>query len=227
MIHKFLNKKGYEIIQYPILDFFSRCAFDVILDVGANTGEFGCELRRRFSYRSKIVSFEPLTSAFQQLQKTALKDKDWTACNYALGSSDGSFPINVANNSVSSSFLSMLPRHTEAAPHSHTVNVEEAQVKRLDSIFNNFCNGTESILLKIDTQGFELEVLKGAEGSLYRIKAIQLELNLTPLYENAPLAEEVISYLRSHGFSPFWFTNGFRDPGTSQLLQMDGYFLRA
>ena len=79
----------------------------------------------------------------------------------------------------------------------------------------------------MDTQGFELEVLLGATESLQKIAALQLEISLLPLYEGAPLIEDIVSHVRAAGFVPFWFLPGFWNPKTHQQLQLDGLFVRS
>jgi len=83
-----------------------------------------------------------------------------------------------------------------------------------------------TVFLKIDVQGFEIEVLQGATTLLPRLCAIQLELSLVPLYQGAPVMTEVIRYLDERGFELFQLQPGFRDERDGRLLQADGYFVR-
>ena len=137
--------------------------------------------------------------------------------------------LRIAGNSVSSSFLPMLERHVEAAPESAEVGRESVEVSTLDRLLltdiENSCAG----LLKNDTQGFEAEVLAGASAILGsdRLAGIEVELSLVPLYEGQPLWSEVSDLLRQFGFAPLALGHGFRDPGTGELLQLDGLFGRA
>ncbi len=226
-ILRFLRRRGYELTRFPIKQFMNQYRFDVVIDVGANVGQFACELRDEVGYSGRIVSFEPLSSAFAILNRKVERDPEWHAINVALGSEAGRSTIHVTGNSASSSLLEMLPKHVEAAPHAAVVSTESVEVRRMDDLFGEIVHDDERALLKIDAQGFELEVLKGASRSLERISGILIELNLGALYAGAPLAEEVMAQLRQSGFEPFWFVPGFRDPRTQQLLQMDGYFVRS
>jgi hypothetical protein len=81
-------------------------------------------------------------------------------------------------------------------------------------------------MIKIDTQGYELQVLKGASGLLHRVVAMQLELSLVALYEGAPTFSEMLSYMQSIGFEIFNIVPVFRDSRTGRVLQVDGYFVR-
>jgi len=81
------------------------------------------------------------------------------------------------------------------------------------------------VMMKIDTQGYEKNVIDGALTSLNRIKIIQLEMSIVPLYENETLFVEMIQYLDNNGFILYSLENGFSNPTTGQLLQVDGIFV--
>jgi len=144
----------------------------------------------------------------------------------ALGDFDGTSTINVAGNSWSSSFLEMLPRHIGIAPHSVYVKTEEVPLSRIDSIFERYVSDGERAFLKIDTQGFTSKVIAGAELSLERIGALEVELSTIGLYEGEPLIHEVISLLSSKGFSVFHLEPELVDRQTGQQLQLNGMFVR-
>lgn len=223
---EFLNQRGYCITRFPVRQFFDMHQFDTIFDVGANVGQYGLELRKKFGFKKQIVSFEPTAAAFSKLSNRASPDDLWTALHCGLGSTAGSQTINLAGNSASSSLFSMLPAHSDAAPGSAYVATETIEIKRLDDVFSQYASPDKTVLLKIDTQGYEGEVLAGAANSLNHIAALQLELSLLPLYEGAPLLEDIVAHVRDAGFVPYWFTHGFRNCQTTQLLQMDGFFTR-
>jgi FkbM family methyltransferase len=199
---------------------------DLVLDVGANAGQFARKLRVDAEYQGRIVSFEPLKSAFQALAASAAVDPLWDVNHSALGEEDGSAEINVAGNSFSSSLLDMLPRHEESAPQSKYVGREPITIKRLDSVFEGIATANSRVYLKIDTQGFEDRVLKGAEKSLARIDAIQMELSLEPLYAGEVTFTDMCSRLRALEFRLVSVESGFMDPKTGQVLQLDGVFQR-
>jgi hypothetical protein len=134
--------------------------------------------------------------------------------------------INVSENSVSSSILPMLNSHREAAPQSSYVMKENTPIFKLDSILPQKIEGFNSILLKIDTQGFEWKVLDGAINVLPQIKAVQMELSLIHLYEGQHLWLECIARLKNSGFSLWSLQPAFTDHKTGQTLQFDGLFIR-
>jgi FkbM family methyltransferase len=183
---------------------------------------------RELGYRNKIISFEPLKSAFEELKNASFKDNNWIVNNYAIGNKDINGVINVAGNSYSSSILNMLPMHLNSAPKSKYIAQEEIEIKKLDSIFNSFCNKEDRVMIKIDTQGYEKNVIDGANETLSNIKIIQLEMSLVPLYENEMLFIDMINFLDKKGFRLFSLEDGdgFSDPTTGQLLQIDGIFVK-
>ena len=197
---------------------------DVVLDVGANSGQYASNLRENAGFSKRIVSFEPLSSAFQLLSVNAAKDSKWQVFNYALGNLEGEKKINIAGNSTSSSFLDMLPRHSEAAPYSKYVSNERVRLCKLDSVFSELCEEGENVYLKIDAQGYERNILLGAETSLSGINFIQLEMSLVHLYEKDFLFKDLMLFLEDRGYSLFALEPGFIDPKTGQMLQVDGIF---
>ena len=198
---------------------------NLVLDIGANIGQYGEELRE-IGYKGKIISFEPLSTAFKTLIKRSEGDPAWEIHNFALGDKNETASINIAGNSFSSSLLDILPSHTKSAPESVYVGHEEIKVKTLDDIYSDVVNDSDRVYLKIDTQGFEENVLRGAEGSLESIDTIQLEMSLTPLYQDGLLFDEMYGLLCRKGYVLVALEPGFTDEETGQLLQVDGIFHR-
>lgn len=197
---------------------------NLVLDVGANTGQFAAELRE-YGYNGKIISFEPLESAHAQLCNQAKSDPNWTiADRTAVGAAVGSVEIHVSGNSVSSSILNMLPSHSEAEPESRYVGIEKVPVNPLDDLCTLFSGAR--VLLKIDVQGYEKQVLEGAHRVLAACRAVVAEMSLVPLYEGQVLAADLWSFLVAAGFEPWSLEPGFRDPVTGRMLQLDGVFVR-
>jgi len=209
-------KRRLKIINY--------CNINTLFDIGANTGDYSKKMRD-LGFQHKIISFEPLNDAFGILEKHALKDGNWIVNNYALGDEDTQSIINISGNSCSSSILNMLPKHIESDPDSKYIAQQEIEVKKLDSIFSSFTKKTDNVMVKIDTQGYEKNVIDGAQESLKRVSIIQLEMSIVPLYTNEMLFTEMIKYLESKGFQLFSLENGHYNRNTGQLLQVDGIFV--
>jgi FkbM family methyltransferase len=200
---------------------------DVVLDVGANAGQYGRSLRSDLGFAGRICSFEPMSGPFRKLQSRTAEDPNWEAFNFALGDFEGTATINIAANSESSSMLEMLPAHADAAPESTFVGVEDVEVRTLDAIFQDVCRPGEGVFLKIDTQGFEGRVLRGADRSLPKIETVQVEMSLTPLYRDELTFGELYRRLLEKGYEMVGLEPGFTHPQTGQLLQVDAIFHRS
>jgi len=207
-----------------LLDHFG---ITLVLDVGANVGQYAGYLRAA-GYRGRIVSFEPLADAHEALAKRAAGDAAWTvAPRLALGAAEGEIEINVSGDSDMSSLLPMRAEILEVSPTSRTVARETVRLATLDSVFDDYARADDRVLLKIDTQGYERQVLEGAARSLPRLAGVQLELSLVPLYEGEATWLAMIDTLARHGFEPRLLIPGYFDRHLVRLLQVDGVFFRA
>lgn len=200
---------------------------DTVLDVGANSGQYARYLRS-IGYRGRIVCFEPLSAAHAALTRWADKDPGTTvAPRQALGEEAGSVAINVAANSESSSILSVSDSHLQSEPTVRPVAIETVQLNRLDDIAFGYLSAASRVFLKIDVQGYELPVLRGAAGLLPEILGLQLELSLSPLYDGEPLYREVIDAVELLGYTLHDLNPCFSDDVTGRTYQVDGIFFRS
>ena len=232
MLRRAANGMGYDIVGFDgdnprarLARLLNRHRINVVFDVGANCGAFGWDLRE-LGFAGKIVSFEPLQDAFAQLQDKARHDPKWQAVNIGLGARDEERVLQVAANSQSSSFLPMLNAHVEAAPESAYQGQQIARLRRLDQVFGDYCGPDDRIFLKIDTQGFEEQVLEGAGATLAAMPLVQLECSLVPLYEGGQTIESLIGLMRSRGYAPIDMLTTFRHRDSAHLMQVDVLFAR-
>ncbi|MCZ8191300.1 MAG: FkbM family methyltransferase [Microcystis sp. LE19-338.1B] len=200
---------------------------DLVFDVGANIGQYA-KLLRELGYSGRIVSFEPLSSAYSQLKAVSKKDPLWEiAPQTAIGNQEGEIVINIAGNSYSSSALPMLDAHLESAPESAYSGSETVKLSRLDTLAKDYIKSeTKSIFLKIDVQGLEKQVIEGATAILPLVKGIKLELSLVPLYEGQVLFKEMIDIIEKLGYELYGIEPGFTAEKTGRVLQMDGIFFK-
>lgn len=199
---------------------------DCVIDGGANIGQFASELRE-FGYAGQIVSFEPVSSAYDRLRLNAKDDPNWTAVHCALGARPGKANINVsASGAISSSLLPMLDRTVEAAPHVAIVGEEEVEVRTLDEASTPLRDDAR-VYLKLDVQGFEAEVLDGSPRTLRQSVAVEIEMSLTPLYAGSPSWIDIMRRLEGNGFALARIDPGFTDPRNGRMLQVDGTFVRS
>ena len=199
---------------------------DLVIDIGANNGQFAKELRAG-GYSGRIVSFEPLTTAHRRLLQASKNDSAWQVhSRCALGDHLGEIELNISGNSVSSSILPMLTAHSDAAPASTYLGSETAPLTTVDHAVLPYFEGAKAPFLKIDTQGYEWYVLDGALATLPKVRGIQVELSLVPLYEGQRLWRECIERLEAAGFVLWALQPVFIDPANGRTLQWDGLFFR-
>ncbi len=230
---KALRSGGYDIVSFnhqhhPLarrMKFLEIFAIDTVLDVGANTGQYGTELRN-LGFQGQIISFEPLDDAFAALKSRTDKDKHWHAHHYALGECEKNSEINISGNLQSSSLLPMQPAHEAAAAASAYVGTQKISVKSLDDVLATVCTAAENIYVKMDVQGYEMQVLRGAEHVLPRINTLQLEISLTPLYDGAPTNQDIDAFMLAQGYHLIAIDPVFSDPETGRMLQVDGTYHR-
>ena len=221
---RYLNPSSNPAFQ--LLKALDRFEVDLVLDVGANVGQFAAELRS-VGYRGELVSFEPLSVAHHALLEAASRDSKWHVhARGAIGDHDGEIEINIAGNSVSSSVLPMMESHSSAAEDSAYVGAERVPIFRLDSVAPKYLEKSRCPFLKIDTQGFEWQVLDGARETLPRVRGVLCELSLVPLYEGQRLWMDMIQRLEAEGFTLWSIQKGFSDPRDGRTLQVDATFFR-
>jgi FkbM family methyltransferase len=177
---------------------------DCVFDVGANVGQYRDFLRNRVLYDGPIISFEPVSRHIELLRDRARReDKDWHIEGYALGAEESSLPINVMASDQFSSFLQ--PDNRRVADYDRlnvATHVETVRVHTLDDVLPRLQKelGFARPYLKLDTQGFDIEVLRGANASLGGIRALQTEASVIGIYKGMPGYMDTIRYLDERGF---------------------------
>ncbi|MFI9741596.1 FkbM family methyltransferase [Streptomyces sp. NPDC052494] len=196
-----------------------------VLDVGACRGEYAQALRDA-GYLGRIASFEPLAASYRELYAASASDPAWDAHQTALGSTSGTADLNVAHDARCSSLLMVGPRSIAAAPESAFIDTARVEVRRLDDLWSSLVPAGMRPYLKLDVQGFELEVLNGLGACFDLVAALEVELSLTPLYHGGALWSEVVDFLDIRGFRLASVEPVFEDVETGEMLQIDGIFVR-
>ncbi|MCB2052499.1 MAG: FkbM family methyltransferase [Novosphingobium sp.] len=195
-----------------------------VLDVGANTGQFATALRNR-GWGGQIVSFEPLPDAHAALTQASTPDPAWyVAPRAAIGSRCEQAQILIARNSVSSSLLAASARSAEAESGSAQTGSLPVDVRPLDLVLPEIA--AAPFALKIDTQGFEREVLAGAVGTLPHVRVAMIEMSLADLYEGGARSWEIIRAMEEAGLRCIAMPETFADTVREEVLQVDGVFVR-
>jgi FkbM family methyltransferase len=173
---------------------------DTVLDVGANEGQFAGQMRE-LGFAGTIHSFEPIRKTFARLQEKASGDDAWHCHHLALGRQPGRLTMNV---SEFSSFNSMLASNDFGVGRFHdqrVVGQEDVAVSTLDAFVAQQVPAGARIFLKMDTQGFDLEVFAGGAQSLGRMFVLLSELSLMPIYDGMPRYPEALAAYEAKGFS--------------------------
>lgn len=197
---------------------------DVVVDVGANVGQYAL-LARRAGFAGRIVSFEPLPSAFEQLLERATDDERWSCLPLALDERCGIGALNISRNLVSSSLLRTTAEERQQAPETAAVDQIDVRIATLDSLREELFSPDERLFLKLDVQGAEARVFAGAARTLDRVRAIECELAILKLYDGQPLISDIALILRDRGFRLVTIEPEYRDLRTGELKQVNGLFL--
>lgn len=192
---------------------------DTVYDVGANRGQFS--LLCKYLYDEvKIISFEPLTKPFKTYSKVFKNSSNVKSYQIALGAKQRQEKIYVTKQDDSSSLLKPL-LISNIFLGAKAVNEFNIKIDCGKNFFSEKLVG--NTLLKIDVQGYELEVLKGFSDKLGCFKYIFVELSGVELYSGQPIYTHIINYLNKKGFSLISKTNEFFY--NDEFIQADFLFI--
>ena len=237
LLRRPLKAAGYRLLHFevdaePALRFhlrkvLKRLDVNCVFDVGANRGEYA-RLLREEGYNGDIISFEPNKETYQYLSEIARKDERWAVYNMALGSEETTQNLNVATLPYLSSLLAPTDYADTIFGGVEIAHTQSTEVKRLDSIYSKLVKHISDprIFLKMDTQGYDLEVIKGAEGCLQNVLGLQSEVSVRPLYENMPNYLQSLAEYHSLGFNLTGLFPVARDNRTFNIIEYDCVMIR-
>ena len=223
------RRLGIAISRYPPLggylrdlrDYLSRMEINVVLDVGAYIGNYAKDLREA-GYRGQIISFEPVPASYEQLHEAMRNDSLWSGEPYGLSDENQEALINTHSRGDFNSLLTL----REDAGRAYSVDPARwsqtpIQLKRLDAVLPQLLEGIRSprVFLKIDTQGHDVSVVKGASGVLDIIAGLQSELPAVEVYDGMPSMSTLLSYYAGISYVPieFYPVNTVNTSGRSQI----------
>jgi FkbM family methyltransferase len=224
----------WRLARWPAEQHLSRvfAAYDIdcVLDVGANTGQFRDLLRNEVGYRGPIQSFEPVSAHVSTLRARAASDPSWRIWPWALGRESQKKSINLYSSPGLSSLLppdldamhKLLPR-----PDTTLTGTEEVTVRRLDEVFAEVTAGLtfNNVFLKLDTQGYDLDVIEGAGSVLEKVAALQTELSVLPIYQTIPDYRVALQTLTERGYAISGIFPVTHDPAL-RIIEMDCVMVR-
>tara|TARA_B110000967_G_C18643767_1_gene439823 strand:- start:2 stop:724 length:723 start_codon:yes stop_codon:yes gene_type:complete len=198
---------------------------DLVFDVGASFGGYAKSLRR-FGFKNKIVSFEPIGASHDRLLKNSLEDDSWFVHKKIIVSDREvkKISINVSNDLDNSSLLTSTDLHIKNHHGAKVSFQEEVECDTLDNLTNHYIGKEKNLMLKIDVQGSEMSVLKSGIKNLKKFKVVQIELSLQPLYIGQPLWKEIIDFMSKENFGVWAIYPGYKNKSIGQLYQFDAIF---
>jgi FkbM family methyltransferase len=241
LIRSLINSMGYDVIPFPLnewseqrltlgrhlIELFSRYHVNCVFDVGAHYGEYGSFLRD-VGYAGRIVSFEPVQGNFERLRQRSLSDPQWEVHRLALGSENTEMDIKVFRDTDLSSFLTPNDYCASHMGRKDLVeHTERVEIQTLDTVFDRCVQGLEEpyVFLKLDTQGYDLRVLAQASGHMDRIRGLQSELSVKPIYDEMPSYLEALPKMKEMGFEVTGLFPVSRDR-KSRLIEVDCVMIR-
>jgi FkbM family methyltransferase len=231
------KKRGYQLIpdwkidEVPLANhlrkLFAQCDIQIVLDVGANRGQYHDFLREDVGFQGQIISFEPVSKYINLLRSRLSTDAQWSVHGFALGSESGEAEINVTQSPGLNSFLAARSDIVQNYWNENSIiGVEKVQIRTLDDVLTEAgidC-ATTGVYLKLDTQGFDLQVIKGASRSLKSIRALQTEASIRPIYKEMPTYTETISTMNENSFDLSGMFPVSHDKNL-RLIELDFLFL--
>lgn len=205
---------------------FGAHNIDCVVDVGAHRGKFYRLLREDLAFTGPVVSIEPIAELAAELEKRARREAGWRIQRCALGASSGTARLNVM---ARSDFSSLLEPSDAATGKFHALNAvtrtEDVPMRTLDELMSEDSGKAQRLYLKLDTQGYDLEVLRGAQNTLPRVAALQSEISFLPIYAGMPSWQESIQRIGALGFAVSGIFSVSRDPSL-RLVEADCVFVR-
>ena len=194
---------------------------NVVLDVGANLGQYA-EMLRRSGYSGRIVSFEPVAALSATLREKAASDHRWQVHGHALGEEEGEADINVVPGTMSS-LLRASEFGREWSQRLRTSRTETIRIRRLQDVIDDATAGVKDprVYLKMDTQGFDLATFRGGGDRVTELLGLQSEVSCVPIYDDMPrFAEQITEYERA-GFEITGMFPVSRDRSTLRVIEFD------
>lgn len=204
LVRAIAQRSGYKIVRsdsfgtnhfFDIGHLLREKTAPVVFDVGANRGQSAIKLRQLLS-KAAIYSFEPSPATFRELEKNCQHLAGWQGFNVGIGASNQTLSFSENSHADMSSFLK-----PSVSAWGDVVRTTEVPVVTLDSIADQHGIGHVD-LLKTDTQGYDLEVLKGASRLLgeNRIGLVFCELIFSDMYSGQPRFSTIVDHLLDRNF---------------------------
>ena len=225
------HRLGYDIekfnqqvtLETHLRGLLPRQDINLVLDVGANNGQFASMLRD-LGYRGEIVSFEPAGASFGILEAAAASDPAWRVLHLGLSDTDGTAELNIPRVSPFASLHSVnASGRAKFGDQVDTVQVETVELARLDNVLPSIVPDFEArnAFLKMDTQGHDLMVFEGAGAFRSQFDLLESEVSVVPMYDGAPHYLDTLAHYRSFGYEVTGLYTVNRTSDTWHVIEFD------
>jgi FkbM family methyltransferase len=202
-------------------------AVDLVLDVGANIGQYaGTHLREWTRYEGRIASFEPVSACYAQCAAAAAVDPNWTTYAYGLSDTERTASITVPAGQEDLSSLHGFTATGGKMVETTTTSAEQVSLRRLDDVIGDVARADDLLALKIDVQGHEVAVLRGAHRTLERVVLVECEMPLVRMYDGQETFAELLDLLAAAAFSPVGMQSNYIDAATGYAMDADVFLVR-
>ena len=195
----------------------------IIIDIGANTGQTATEMRKIFP-KASIYSFEPIPTCFEKLNQSMKGDKKFHSYCVGLGDKTSTAEFNVNDFNPSSSLLETSDIGKKIYPHISKTTTNTIQIKKLDD-YKILNNQSKPSLIKIDVQGFEDKVIKGGLKTIANATIVIIETSFQKIYKDQPLFGDIYEAMIKIGFEFKGFSETYIHSQNGQTLFTDSIFI--
>lgn len=250
MAQRTFNMAGIHVSKLPahhtlgrhLMTLFELQHINCVLDIGAHHGEYARRLRDEIGYKDWIISFEPCRESFAHLSQNMNGDSKWYGYRTALGDQQARLEMNVFAATDLNSFRSANTSVTTNTLTAHFASrgKESVEVQRLDHMMASIKERIFSldselgqslrVFMKMDTQGYDINVFRGAKDCLTEVIALQSELPCRRLYQDVPSMGDSLNEYESMGYLPSFFfpttveKNGIVSLEFDCVLKKDDYW---
>lgn len=223
---------GIDIIRFPQKNSFTErfgtilneSEVDLILDIGANKGQFGKSLGP-IGYKGKILSFEPVSTVYEKLNEAAKTNPNWRIYEQCcIGNREGETVINISNLVGNSSILDIKSTNFNVK-NSHYIAKESVKQITLATLNSDpDLQNAKNVFVKMDIQGFEHFVLSKLDEVNYNIVGFYIELSLVKLYDKQEDYLFICNLLRKYDFDLVYVEP--ESVRSGRMIQFNGLFLK-
>lgn len=189
--------------EYHLTRFLKHFEVDCVFDVGANVGQYATMLRHKAGYKGLIISFEPIPDAILKLKNKSKYDPKWIIEDHVLSTYNGFQKFHIMEGSQFSSLSEPSNSDTDIYKNKNKISKTiEVKCETLERAFIRLKKefGFKKPFLKLDTQGYDLEIVSSSEGILSEFVGLQSELAIKKLYEKSTDFKDTLSKYEQYGF---------------------------